>query len=371
MGNAADKAARQRELNDEAAAAFGRPVDGRGSVTGWVDANGRPVAVLAPEDRLSSADGGDFRDLHIGSLMRAMAGAGTRNDLAIRALQEGLDSAGGVTVPEHLVRQFIDLMRARTRVIQAGARTVPLSTEKTSIARITSDPTAAWRAELGAVAQSEPTFDKVEFVARSLAVKLPVSLELLQDSLNIEDALRTALAGAFAVEMDRVALFGSGTAPEPEGVANVTGVNEVSMGTDGAALSGYGELLQAFQAIADANAPEPTACLMAPRTKFAFAGLTATDGQPLMAPKVINDVPFMDSTNLPVDESHGTATNASRIITGDFKQLLIGVRQGLRIEVLRHTLADDLTITFVAHLRADVALVHPAAFAMVTGIVPA
>ena len=71
LGNAADKAARQRELNDEAAAAFGRPVDGRGSVTGWVDANGRPVAVLAPEDRLSSADGGDFRDLHIGSLMRA------------------------------------------------------------------------------------------------------------------------------------------------------------------------------------------------------------------------------------------------------------------------------------------------------------
>lgn len=51
--------------------------------------------------------------------------------------------------------------------------------------------------------------------------------------------------------------------------------------------------------------------------------------------------------------------------------MLIGVRQALLIEVLRHTLADDLKVTFAAHLRANVAVAHPAAFAQVTGIIPA
>lgn len=142
------------------------------------------------------------------------------------------------------------------------------------------------------------------------------------------------------------------------------------MATNGAALANYSKILQAFQAIADSNGPEPTAMIMAPRTRYALAGLTASDGQPLNAPKLIADVPQYDTTNLPVNETHGTATNASRLIVGDFSQLLIGVRQGLRIEVLRHTLADSLTYTFVAHLRLDIGVAQPNAFAQVTGITP-
>lgn len=365
---------RQQALDIEAGQSFARRRgvgDSGPTVDGWVDGAGRPVAVYAPADRLSANNGSaDQNGLTLGGLMRAMTGMGPRDALAVQALSEGSDSAGGVTVSPALTRDFIDRMRARTRVIQAGAMTVPLGSERTSIARIASDPTAGWRAELGAVAESEPTFDKVEFVARSLAVKLPVSAEVLADSLNIEAALRTALAGAFAVEVDRVALAGSGTAPEPEGVANVPGIASIGMATNGAALANYSKILQAFQAIADSNGPEPTAMIMAPRTRYALAGLTASDGQPLNAPKLIADVPQYDTTNLPVNETHGTATNASRLIVGDFSQLLIGVRQGLRIEVLRHTLADSLTYTFVAHLRLDIGVAQPNAFAQVTGITP-
>lgn len=200
---------RQKALDVEAVESFARRRgvgDSGPTVDGWVDGAGRPVAVYAPSDRLSASNSNtaDQSGLTLGGLMRAMTGMGPRDALAVQALSEGSDSAGGVTVSPALTRDFIDRMRARTRVIQAGAMTVPLGTEKTSIARIASDPTAGWRAELGAVAQSEPTFDKVEFQARSLAVKLPVSAEVLADSLNIEAAPRTALAGAFAVEVDRV-----------------------------------------------------------------------------------------------------------------------------------------------------------------------
>ncbi len=55
---------------------------------------------------------------------------------------------------------------------------------------------------------------------------------------------------------------------------------------------------------------------------------------------------------------------------GDFTQLLLGIRQELRIEVLKEAFAGNLQYGFIAHLRADVALAHPAAFCSLTGIVP-
>ena len=75
-----------------------------------------------------------------------------------------------------------------------------------------------------------------------------------------------AFAQATALEVDRVALLGSGSAPEPTGISNVTGVGEVDMGTNGAAITDYDEILDALQEIQDANAQDPTAAIMAPRT---------------------------------------------------------------------------------------------------------
>ena len=69
-------------------------------------------------------------------------------------------------------------------------------------------PTAAWRAEAGAVSESDPAFRGVVMVPRSLAFRFKVSRELLADGVGIEDALKVAIAQAFAKELDRVALRG-------------------------------------------------------------------------------------------------------------------------------------------------------------------
>ncbi|MCU7838656.1 MAG: phage major capsid protein [Candidatus Thiodiazotropha sp. (ex Troendleina suluensis)] len=74
---------------------------------------------------------------------------------------------------------------------------------------------------------------------------------------------------------------------------------------------------------------------------------------------------------MPIDETHGTATNASSIIVGDFTQLWIGIRQQLRIEILKEKYMDNLQMGFIAHLRADVALAHPQSFCRVEGVIPA
>lgn len=332
---------------------------------------------LAPDESVRSylqkrgmlRDADAYRGLTVGGYLRAMV-LGPSTEIERRALAEGTDSTGGYTVPDILSAQMIDRLRAASVAMRAGARTFPLESDKTSVARLENDPVPSWRAENAAVAESDPTFSSVIFQPKSLAVLVKVSRELLEDSVNIESALETALSQAMAGEVDRVVLLGSGTGNEPRGIKNVAGVAVVNMGTNGAALTNYVPLLDARAALLNANANEPTAYVMAPRTDTDIAKLADTTGQPLRRPTAIENVRFLRTTRIPTDEVHGTATNASRIITGDFAQCLVGVRTALRIEVLRERYADFLQYAFLAWLRMDVALAHAESFAQVEGIIP-
>lgn len=313
--------------------------------------------------------GAPSRNFGFGEFVRGMVGQSASMDVR-NALTEGTDAGGGVTVPKHVMTQLIDRMRSKLVTSKAGALSVPLETEKTSIARLASDPTASWRLENDAVAISDPSFEKVEFQARSLACIVKVSAELLADSVNLEDALLNAFAGSMAGELDRVALFGSGTAPEPLGLVNNPNVGQVSMGTDGAPITDYLPMLDALHDLKVANADDPTAMVMAPRTWRQVAGLADTTGQPLNPPPAVSQVPMLTSTAVPLDDTQGTSTDASPMIVGDFSQLLIGIRTQLRIRVLQESFASNNQIGFLADLRADVAVAQPGAFSVIEGITP-
>lgn len=304
-----------------------------------------------------------------GQYVRAMV-LGPQNDAERRALSEGTDSAGGYTVPDILSADLIDRLRKRATLMRAGATTINLTSDKQFIARIATDAVPAWRAENAAVAESDPTFDRVEFTARALAVLIKVSRELLEDSVNINEAISKVFTGSMALELDRVGLVGSGTPPEPRGIANTSGVGSHSMGTNGAALTSYDPILEVRKILQDANANDMTAAIMAPRTDRTIAGLKDTTNQPLRRPPAIETVPFLATTQIGITDTQGTANNASRIITGDFPECLVGIRNTMRIEVLKERYADFLQYGFLCWLRADVQLAHAASFAQVIGIIP-
>lgn len=337
------------------------------------DAEGRKIPLLSKEHRMADFFGakGGHESFTAGEFLRSMIlGPGNNQELRA-ALAEGTDSAGGYTVPDIVMAQLIDKMRAASHVISAGAITVPLTSDKTTIARIETDPTPGWRGENDSVSESEPTFSGVQFLPKSLAVLVKVSRELLEDSVNINTALEMALTAAMAQEADRVCLFGSGSGNEPTGLVNVSGVNVHAMADNGAALTNWAPLLATVQLLADNNAPDPTAAIMAPRTRFTLAGLVDTLGQPLRRPDLLEKLPLLSTTKVPVTEVQGTSgAVCSSVITGDFKQLFIGARTALRIEVLKERFADNLQYAFLAHLRMDVALAHSKAFAVLKGIKP-
>ena len=351
-------------------------IDGGGlvlpdSAETWRDTKtGREVRVLGREASVAALYEPHTDGLTLGHCLRAML-TKPANDAERRALAEGTDSAGGFTVPAPLLARFIDKLRAQTVVFRAGARTVPMDSETLSIAKVASDPTTVWHAENAQESDSDPTFTRVQFTAHTLLSIVRASRELIADSANAEAALEAAFAGALGVELDRAALFGAGSGDEPQGVSGASGVNSVSMGTDGGAPSGYGEILSLYQAILEDNASAPNAAIMAPRTLIQYDGLTATDGQPLMRPSLLRDMPFLNTTSVPVDQTQGTSNDASTLLLGDWSRMMVGIRSELRIELLRERYADSYQFGFLAHLRADVQLEHGEAFGELVGITPA
>lgn len=304
----------------------------------------------------------------LGELVRAMAVGGGRPEVRA-ALAEGTDSAGGFTVPLSLFGNFFDKLRARSQVFAAGAQTLLLDTGKANtIATILTDPTAAWRAENDTISPSDMTFGAVSFTPKSLASLVVASNELIEDSLNLEDALTLSLTSALSSELDRVALIGAGSGNEPKGVSKVSGIGSVSMGTNGLALASYDPFIQALGVLQGANALDPTAVILAPRTAQEVALLKDTTGQPLRRPEAIQNLPFLTTSKLPLTETQGSASTASRAVMGYFPDLYVGVRTSLNIRVLRERYAENLQYGFLATLRADIGVAHAASFCNIVGI---
>jgi HK97 family phage major capsid protein len=203
---------------------------------------------------------------------------------------------------------------------------------------------------------------------RSLACIVRISRELLADGVDIDRAIRTAIGQAFAKELDRVGLRGSGTAPEPRGLLNTSGVNSVSQGTDGAALASYAPILAGVQAILDDDGPMPTAAIMAPRGLVDFGGLVDTTDQPLRAPQLVQPIRFIGTSQVPVNLTVGTSTDCSEIYLGDFSRMYFLLRENLSVQLLREAYAKTGELGFLCHLRADVVVPYPKVFAIVKGV---
>ena len=280
-------------------------------------------------------------------------------------------------VPTPLAASIIDRARNQTRVIQAGSRTVPMDAQTLKIARVLTDPTPAWRTENNPIAETDGTLDSVTFTARSLSFHIKISRELIEDSApSVESVLRNQVASVVALELDRVALRGTGSAPEPRGVLNQSGVTLLAHGTNGstigsppsAGVMGWEFLVDAAATVRNNNF-QPGAQIMAPRTDQKLGLLRDTTNQYIAPPAYLNDLPRLSTKQVPINLTVGSSSDCSEVYSGQWDHLMIGMRTTLQISLLDQPfMVSAGQLALVAWLRADVQLAQPAAFAVDTGV---
>ena len=286
-----------------------------------------------------------------------------------RALSEGTLTAGGHLVPTPLATEVIDLARNAMKTQQAGVRTVPMTSNTLKVPRLTSEGTPAWHAENAPITSADMVFDAVTFDAQTLTRLVVLSIELFEDSdPSAEGVIAQSFAAQIALEVDRAVLRGSGTAPEPRGVLNQTGVTLTTHGANGATIANYDFWLDAVGTVRNNNF-EPTAFIQAPRSETSLSKLKeATTNAYLRPPAALDSIPRLNSKQIPITLTVGTSTDCSELYTGQWDMCMLGVRTSLRILPLRERFIDNGQYGFLAWLRADVQLAQPAAFNVDTGV---
>lgn len=341
--------------------------------------NGRPAAVLCGAEQIrthyalrGSSAPGAAADVSVGDFVRGVGNLNASPE-ARAVLNTGTDADGGYMVPSRLMGTVLEALVPASSVLQAGAGILPLEdfgAKSFTLAATDTVPTAAWRAENGTVAESSPGFRAVQIVARSLSFHFKVSREWLADAVGVDQALTVAIAQAFAKELDRAALRGTGTAPEPRGIANTSGIIAVTNGANGASLgtTRYANLFSAVQGILEANGPMPTAAIMSPRSLVTLGALADTTNQPMQVPPMLQPMSMLHTSQIPNNLTVGTSTDCTEVYAGDFRRMVFAMRERMSIQRLDQTFATSGQIGFLCHVRADVGVLYPKAFALVTGV---
>ncbi len=345
------------------------------SGNGWKNSQGEPMKVLHSAEDIRGHYASKHRPepgkqpIALDDFLRGVANMSTSADVKA-ALSVGTDTAGGFMVPSVVMPSILEALVPASSLLSAGAGIVPLDSgaKNFTTAAVDSIPKAAWRNESGAVAESAPTFRAVTAAPKSLAFLFKVSRELLADAPNMSQALTVAIAQAFATELDRTGLRGSGTNPEPRGILNTAGIVDVANGANGAALTGYGNFFTAIQSILQANAPHPTAAIMSPRSLVKLGGLVDTTGQPLRKPDMVEKLQLLSTTAIPDDLTVGTGKDCSEIYVGDFSKVAFMMREQMSIQLASELYAATGEVGFICHVRADVAISYPKALAVISGV---
>lgn len=128
-----------------------------------------------------------------------------------RAMGEGVNSLGGVFVAEEVLNEIIVLVEQYGVFVQ-NARNVNMQSDTLVVPRRVGGLQAYFIGENTSIPDSDASWDRVQLIAKKVAVSNRISSELLQDSvLNLADYLTTEIARSIAILTDRVGFVGTGS----------------------------------------------------------------------------------------------------------------------------------------------------------------
>ena len=276
------------------------------------------------------------------------------------ALGGGLPGAGASLVPDQLSANVIDLARAKTALINAGAVTVPMMSDRMTMARLTADATLENKAENAAFSGSDMSFGSLGFTAHTIGQVCTLSRELADDAPNAASVVENALAAALAVKLDSLGINGNGGSDGFDGLL-------VTAGTGGTGSVGGISWEDLSGAVTDiqSNNGEPNAYIASPTIAGDLALLTSGDGT--NSAKLWLKPPANVATLTPFTTSSCPDAN---IAVGDFTKVAFGVRSDMQIEV--STTAGNAFANYQVLIRivwrGDVGLLQPSHFHILSGI---
>ena len=288
---------------------------------------------------------------------RSSNGIVVPNEVLRRDLIAEIPASGGNLVPDELLAgSFIDLLRNRLALAQAGVTMLSGLQGNISIPRQTSAATAYWVGENVAPTESQQAIDQVNMTPKTIAAFVDYSRRLLlQSSIDVEGMIRNDLARVIALEIDRAAIYGTGSSNQPLGLTLTPGIGTETLTNAGT----FAQLIAMETDVAVANADVGSLRYIMNATARGLLKSTSKAGNEALFVWENNEV-----NGYPVIVSNQLQSNDA--LFGDFSQMVMGMWSGLDLMVDPYAGATAGTVRVIAHQDLDVAVKQPGAFCLGT-----
>jgi len=306
---AQEAAAFEREVSDATSKKYGRPAGG----------------ILVPNEVLEQK-----RDLTVGS---ATAG-------------------GNLVATELLAGSFIEQLKNSMAIMAANPSMLTGLDGNISIPRQTSGSTAYWVGEGSSPTESNLAFDQVNMTPKTIGAFVDYSRRLLlQASVDVEQRIRNDIAQNIALELDRAAIYGTGSSNQPLGIKDTTGIGTQTITTFGS----FAEYIAMETDIAVANA----------EVANMFYIINSSARGALKSTEVASGTGKFVFENNQINGYNAIVTNQLQnndCLFGDFSKFTIGMWSGLDLTVDPYAGATSGNVRVIALQDVDYAVTQPGAF---------
>ena len=278
-------------------------------------------------------------------------------DVMSRDLKTSPATQGGNLVQTDLdAANFIDLLRNNSVLDQAGATILTGLQGNIAIPRQSGAATAYWVAEGGAPTESQQAIQQVSMIPRTCGAFTDISRKLLiQSSIDVEQMVRNDISKVIALEIDRAALYGTGSSNEPLGLHNTSGIGTESITANNPT---FAQVVNMESDVAAANA------LMG---NLSYVTGATIRGAMKVKAKDSGSGLFLWDGNNTVNGYNAYMSNqveAGDIWFGNWSDCIIGYWSSLDLLVDPYTHSSSGTIRITALQDVDVAFRHAASFSL-------
>lgn len=307
----------------------------------------RNVANNKPQDELTQAviDAGSEEMRKAGMNFVGQIQLPSKEYRTVTVTTEGVD-----TVATQLM-DVLEPLRAKNVLVQAGAKYLTGLTGDVQYP-IMSAINATWEGETATTSASTPTFTNVKLQPKRLSVVVPISKQfLIQEGCGAENAIRNEIINAVNGKLEATIL----------GTADATSTQPAGLFYSASALTdvdSYADLCSLEAGVETANVYGEMKYIMSPTAKGILRGMakTGTNNGLVFENNEIDGTPALVTSHI----------SNSKLIYGDFSNLVIGSWGNLDLTVDTVTLAADGCIRLVINAYFDAKVLRSEAFAKAT-----